>query len=215
VGLGVVVAAGHEMTAAWHVGPMTGWELWRTLVTSPEILVFLFFMITDPRTIPTSSGGRRAYAVAVGFLAALLIAPWTTEFDAKVAVLGALAIVCAARPLLLLVAERARVAPVPRLPRVAVPIGVAGACGALVLAGIPARPAGAGSEQVDATRIPAVSVVASGVAPIDRATARRIARDLVLDLGHAAEALRTRNRARASRGATGARLSELWSRIAA
>ena len=42
------------MTAAWHLGPITGWELWRVLVTSPEILVFLFFMITDPRTIPSS-----------------------------------------------------------------------------------------------------------------------------------------------------------------
>ena len=104
--LGVLALSGHEMTAAWHVGPITGWELWRVLVTSPEILVFLFFMITDPRTIPTSVRGRRAYAVAVGFLAVLLIAPWTSEFAAKVAVLGALAIVCAARPVLLVLQSR-------------------------------------------------------------------------------------------------------------
>ena len=96
-GVGVLAASGHEMTASWHLGPIAGWELWRVLVTSPEILVFLFFMITDPRTTPASQAGRRAYAIAVGFLAALLIAPWTSEFSAKVAVLAALALVCAAR----------------------------------------------------------------------------------------------------------------------
>ena len=42
------------MTAAWHVGPIEGAEFWWLLVSSPEILVFLFFMITDPRTIPAS-----------------------------------------------------------------------------------------------------------------------------------------------------------------
>ena len=41
-----------KMTAVWHLGPIGGSELWWTLVTSPEVLVFLFFMITDPRTIP-------------------------------------------------------------------------------------------------------------------------------------------------------------------
>ena len=51
-GVAVLAASDHEMTAAWHLGPIAGWELWRVLVTSPEILVFLFFMITDPRTIP-------------------------------------------------------------------------------------------------------------------------------------------------------------------
>ena len=66
---------------------------------SPEILVFLFFMITDPKTVP--AGARRGvYAVGVGLLAALLIAPQTTEFATKVALLGALALVCVARPLL-------------------------------------------------------------------------------------------------------------------
>ncbi len=59
-------------------------------------------MITDPRTIPESGLGRRVYAVSVGFLATLLLAPWTSEFAHKVAVLSALAIVCAARPVLLL-----------------------------------------------------------------------------------------------------------------
>ena len=55
-GVGVLALSGHEMNASWHVGPITGWEFWRVLVTSPEILVFLF-MITDPRTTPAASRG--------------------------------------------------------------------------------------------------------------------------------------------------------------
>ena len=62
-GIGVLAASGHSMTAAWHVGPIEGGQFWWLLVTSPEILVFLFFMITDPKTIPASRSGRRAYAV--------------------------------------------------------------------------------------------------------------------------------------------------------
>src|SRR5436305_4563389 len=99
-GIGVLAATGHAMTARWHVGPITGGYFWWVLVTSPEILVFLFFMITDPKTIPRSTAARAAYAVSVGLLAALLIAPTRTEFWSKVAVLGALAIVCGVWPLL-------------------------------------------------------------------------------------------------------------------
>jgi hypothetical protein len=54
------------------------------LVTSPEVLVFLFFMITDPKTTPKSTRGRAIYAVSIGMLAVLLIAPARTEFWAKV-----------------------------------------------------------------------------------------------------------------------------------
>src|SRR5439155_20564799 len=68
-------------------------------LASPEVLVFLFFMITDPRTAPRGRGPRAGYAVSVGLLAALLIAPLRTEYATKVALLGALAIVCALQPL--------------------------------------------------------------------------------------------------------------------
>src|SRR6187200_1682058 len=99
-GIGVLAASGHTMTAAWHVGPIEGRQFWWLLVTSPEILVFLFFMITDPKTTPRSSTGRRVYAVGVGLLATILIAPQTTEFATKVAILTALALVCATRGLI-------------------------------------------------------------------------------------------------------------------
>jgi len=60
----------------------------------------MFFMITDPKTIPDGRLARLAYAISVGLLATILIAPQRTEFGAKVALLGALALACAARPLL-------------------------------------------------------------------------------------------------------------------
>ena len=88
------------MTARWHLGPISGFHFWAVLVTSPEVLVFLFFMITDPKTAPRGARARIVYGVSLGLLAALLIAPTTTEFASKVALLGALAIVCVALPLL-------------------------------------------------------------------------------------------------------------------
>src|SRR4029077_15775778 len=99
-GSGVRAASGHSMTARWHLGPITGWSFWWLLVTSPEILIFLFFMITDPMTIPKGRVAREVYAVCVGLPAPLLIAPQTTEYHTKVEMLAALALVCATRPLL-------------------------------------------------------------------------------------------------------------------
>jgi ASPIC and UnbV/FG-GAP-like repeat len=220
-GIGVLAASGHTMTAAWHVGPIEGAEFWWTLVSSPEILVFLFFMITDPRTIPGSRAGRRAYAIGVGLLATLLIAPFTTEFAAKVAVLSALFLVCAARPVLLLLGETRLAAGTKRLSRP--PAVVSGALallaavgfvGLVVAAGIPARPDAEAATVPPSVRLPRITVAASeGVAPIDRRTSRRIALDVIADLDAEAEALRRRNRDLAATGATGEWLASLWQQI--
>ena len=94
-----------------------------------------------------AASGRRVYAVGVGLLATLLIAPQTTEFATKVAILGALFLVCATRGAIELVgASRAhRVTARLAAPRrIAVAsVAVAGAlayAGLVVAAGIPARP---------------------------------------------------------------------------
>ena len=63
-GIAVLAATGHAMIARWHLGPITGFYFWWVLVTSPEVLVFLFFMITDPKTAPRGQRGRVVYAVA-------------------------------------------------------------------------------------------------------------------------------------------------------
>ena len=172
LGIGVIAIAGHQMTARWHLGPISGWNLWWILISSPEVLVFLFFMITDPKTAPSGGRARVIYAVSLGLLAALLIAPTRTEFAAKVALLGALAIVCAAKPLLVYVPRRALVL-----------AAAAGACAylpALLVAGN-----GAGSvAPAGLTRpgaLPPITILPSkGVqTKLDRPTADLIARDLL------------------------------------
>ncbi len=226
-GIAVLAASGHEMTARWHLGPITGPYFWWVLVTSPEILVFLFFMITDPKTIPEGSVARRVYAVGVGLLATLLIAPHTTEYATKVAVLGALALVCAARPLvewLLPAAGPSRLhLPIWGARRATMgTVALAGAAafaGALVLAGLPARSA-AGHTLMpleDAGALPQVTIVEStGVASqLDRPTALQIARYVVADLRIARNALRRRDEAQARGAASGAWLADLWRQIRA
>ena len=219
-GIGVLAASGHTMTAAWHVGPIEGAEFWWLLVSSPEILVFLFFMITDPKTIPASPGGRRAYAVAVGLLATLLIAPQTTEFATKVAILAALFVVCAARGVIELVGSERLAAVVGRRPRrrmvgAVAFVSAAAYAGLVVAAGIPARPdADLPRAQGAPLALPEVTVVDSqGVAAIDDATAQRIARDVMTDLRFEAEALERRDRARAADAAAGEWLAVLWRQI--
>src|SRR5262245_35407415 len=231
-GLAVLAASGHEMTARWHLGPISGWEFWHTLVFSPEVLVFLFFMITDPRTIPETARGRRAYAVGIGLLAVLLIAPQTTEFATKVAVLGALTIVCAVRPLALPIRSRARSVDGLLAPLAACgadarrgalgALGVMGGvvfAGLVLLAGLPARPSAAATtpSQSMAGDMPEVTVLQSEeIAPrLDDGTSQRIASDLVADLRIEAEALVERDLDRATAGATGERLAGLWERIRA
>ena len=220
-GIGVLAASGHTMTAAWHVGPIEGAEFWWLLVSSPEILVFLFFMITDPKTIPASRGARRVYAIGVGLLATLLIAPQTTEFGTKVAILAALFVVCVVQGVLALVGSERLAGLVAVRPtrRVVAGAALTGALayGALVVAaGIPARPdAGSASAAiVELDALPEITVAESeGVAGIDAQTAQTIARDILVDLHAESEALRARDLEGARVAASGAWLASLWDRI--
>ncbi len=99
-GMGVLAASGHCMVARWAFAPVCGFDFWRVIVTSPEVLVFLFFMITDPRTVPSGRLARVVFGFLVAVASTLLIAPQTNEFGTKVALLGGLAIVCVCRPIL-------------------------------------------------------------------------------------------------------------------
>jgi hypothetical protein len=189
------------------------------LITSPEVFIFMSFMITDPKTAPETVRGRRIYAIAIGLLASVLIAPMQTEFAAKVALLATLTIVCAARPLILLARERfARpraLANVRRRSLIAAgALGAAAFAGLVVVAGSPARSfagvggAGAmGSVQVTVEHTP-------GVASIDRSTANRIAVAAVADLRLATEALARRSVDDAMRCAGGAYLADMRTQIA-
>ena len=99
LGLGTLAASGHCMVARWSFEPVCGADYWRVIVASPEVLIFLFFMITDPKTVPTGQVGRVVFGVLVGVVSTLLMAPQTDEFGSKVALLSGLVVMCAARPL--------------------------------------------------------------------------------------------------------------------
>ncbi len=173
--IGVLALAGHTMTARWHLGPISGFHLWWVLVTSPEVLVFLFFMITDPKTAPRSPTGRLVYAVSLGLLAGVMIAPTITEYAAKVALLGSLAVVCLALPLL-------RLVPTPLDRRLV--IGIAGAVVAVATAAMlvgNAPPVASASRAVPAGSLPPIRILpAHGVqTKLDLHTAQLIAHDLL------------------------------------
>ena len=68
----------------------------------------MFFMITDPKTVPAGRVGRVVFGLLVAVASTLLMAPQTDEFGTKVALLGGLVVVCAGRPIL------ERLAPAPR-----------------------------------------------------------------------------------------------------
>jgi hypothetical protein len=99
-GTALVAASGHCMTARWAYAPVCGVDYWVAIVTSPEVLIFMFFMITDPRTVPRGRVGHVSFCVLVGLVSVLLMAPQSTEFWSKVGLLGGLTLMCAARPLL-------------------------------------------------------------------------------------------------------------------
>ena len=213
-GTALLALTGHAMTARWHLGPITGPYFWWVLITSPEILVFMFFMITDPKTTPKSRRGRVIYAVSVGLLAALLIAPAKTEFWSKVAVLGALAIVCGARPLLermpAIRFERRRLAAL-------VAVVLVGYTGAIAAAGIRAHPGATAAPLAHTGRLPQLAILPSkGVETVlDRQTANRIAGDLVADLQLQATALSNRRAQALGSSAIGDELTQLTRQVQA
>jgi hypothetical protein len=100
VGVAILAGSGHCMTARWAFTPVCGFDFWRVIVASPEVLIFLLFMITDPKTTPAGRSGRVAFGVLIAAASTLLMAPQTYEFGTKVGLLAGLVVVCAARPIL-------------------------------------------------------------------------------------------------------------------
>jgi hypothetical protein len=100
VGIGLLAGSGHCMTANWAFAPVCGFDFWRIIVTSPEVMIFLFFMITDPKTVPAGRVGRVIFGFLVAVMSTLLMAPQVDEFGTKVGLLAGLVVVCAARPIL-------------------------------------------------------------------------------------------------------------------
>jgi len=133
-GTSLLAASGHCMTARWAFAPVCGPDFVRVIVISPEVLIFLFFMITDPKTVPAGRVGRIVFGFLVAMASVLLMAPQTNEFGTKVGLLAGLVVWCAARPIL------DRLLPEPRstaddLGRFATRLATGGRVGAGVLRG--------------------------------------------------------------------------------
>jgi hypothetical protein len=232
VGIAAVALSGHAMVARWSLVPVEGLEYWTILITSPEIIIFAFFMITDPPTSPDSRSARLAYGVGIGALAALLSATQTTEFGTKVSLLAALTVLCAFRPALERLGRPHGVQD--RLaPRRAALVGVSAVAWVVLLWVLPAlvEPtlaktpgaavdvAAAGDRRPDvaSAEVPEATVRhnVAREAAVDTDLADAIAQDTLADLAIADEALRTGDEELAATAVFGPALTELSGRIAA
>jgi len=235
--LGMLAASGHCFSARWSLQPVCDGSFWWVTVTSPELLIFLFFMITDPKAIPRGNVGRFVLAVVVAMLAVLFMAPQQTEFGAKVALLGSLTVFSA----VLKYVERSFPAAgsegdhVGEWVRNVIPargILVAGSVGvfvvAVLLVGGAARSPAAGSVldiavgerpevQIDSASLPPVTIseeARQAYEEVSDSQAQSIALDLMIDLQIEAIALQTRDPALAATAAAGARLTNIEEQIA-
>jgi hypothetical protein len=95
-----LAAAGHCFVAAWRSTPVCGPDYWMSISGSPEVLIFVFFMMSDPRTAPRYPRARLWYGSACAGVAATLMVFQTTEFGIKVAILASLMVTCSAVPFL-------------------------------------------------------------------------------------------------------------------
>ena len=208
VGVGVLALLGQSITTQWSLTPISGLHYWWILVTSPETLIFLFFMITDPRTTPAGRRPRIGFGCAVGAASTLLLAPWETEFGTKVGLLSGLVVVTAARPFVeTALASRTQAAHrrQPR-PAIAAVVAMAAFVALLALAGRPNRsvaesepPAAPadGDLRVDPASLPPITIdddVAGLSAELATpAGARDLAAALMFNLNVEAQALQTRD----------------------
>lgn len=103
-----LAATGHCFLAIWHGGEVCGGSYWQNVLTSPEVLIFVFFMMSDPRTAPAGARARIYYGAGTALVAAALIAPQSTEFGIKVAILASLTVTCSLVPVLEWLAGRRR-----------------------------------------------------------------------------------------------------------
>lgn len=228
VGVGVLAVLGQSISTQWSLTPIAGLHYWWVLVTSPETFIFLFFMITDPRTTPSGRRGRIAFGCAVGAASTLLLAPWETEFGTKVGLLSGLLVVTAARPFAehWWMTRAGRPASADRRPlAIGAALLTATAFVALVaVAGAPNRSA-AGSEppaptvdlDIDPASLPAVAIdpkVAGLSAELATpAGAQRLAAALAFNLEVEAQAMLTRDAGLLTAVDHGQRLQDLTSVI--
>ena len=104
--IAIFAAAGNSFVAIWSEAQISGFDYWLKICTSPELLVFVFFMMSDPGTAARTPRGRVIYGVLTALVAAALVAVQPTEYGIKVAILASLTLVCAVVPMIESVARR-------------------------------------------------------------------------------------------------------------
>ncbi len=109
--IGAFAVSGQSFVAIWSEDSISGFEYWLRICASPELLVFVCFMMSDPATAARSPVGRTVYGAATAVVAAGLVSFQPTEFGIKVAILASLTIVCSVVPLIELAVRRLRERP--------------------------------------------------------------------------------------------------------
>ena len=104
--VGIFALTGQSFIAIWHSGPVTGIAYWRDICLSPELLIFVFFMMSDPKTTPRTRLGRVIYGATTAVIAAGLLVWEPSEFGIKVAILASLTVTCALVPAIDAIARR-------------------------------------------------------------------------------------------------------------
>jgi hypothetical protein len=99
-GVALLAQSRHCFTAAWQLSTVCDQEYWWDIAGSPELFVFVLFMMSDPKTAPRGASARALYGVAVAALATVLISFQQSEFGVKLAILGSLTAACALVPLM-------------------------------------------------------------------------------------------------------------------
>ena len=234
--LGVLASSGHCFTARWSFDPVCDGSFWWVVVTSPEVLVFLFFMITDPKAIPRGHVARVALAVVVAMMAVLFMAPQQTEFGAKVALLVSLTVFCAVHKYVERSFPRARseddhlgvwVRKVTPIRWLLVAGGVAVFVVAVLVVGATARsPAVGGLLDIGSSGRPDVQIDSASLPPVGISEEARqiyevvgdqqaesIATDLMIDLEIEADALESRDPELAATALSGSRLANTEEQI--
>lgn len=100
VAVAVLAAGGSCFEATWRADSVCGLNYWIGIALSPEVAIFVLFMMSDPRTSPRTMTGRVLYGGLVSLVAIGLLSVQPTEYGIKVAILAALVVVCPFVPVL-------------------------------------------------------------------------------------------------------------------
>ncbi len=94
----VFAAAGNSFVAIWDADAIRGFDYWLYICTSPELLIFVCFMMSDPATAAKGARARVVFGAVTAVIAAALLFFQPTEYGIKVAILASLTIACALVP---------------------------------------------------------------------------------------------------------------------